>query len=71
MTDIPTQTISYFGGMRYSSSEVLVCFSRSDIDEEDEKNSDRDKYIRKVQDCKVFHGNKIHHMSHKNTFIGM
>ncbi len=50
---------------------MLAGFSNSDIGKEDEKNSDRDKYIRKIQDCKVFHSNKIHNISNKNTLIRM
>jgi hypothetical protein len=68
--NIPTP--SYFGGPRSSSAERLSMFSFIvGIGEYDEEGSYRDKYIRKVQNSKIFHRDEIYHMSDKDAFISM
>ncbi len=69
----PSPKISILGGPRISSGVRLAISSvfGSDIRENKEKNSDRDKYICKVQNSKIFHCNKIYHMSDKYSFICM
>ena len=49
-----TQRISSFGGARSSSGVSLSMFSRRDIGEYDQKCSDRDKYISKIKNRKIF-----------------
>lgn len=64
-------TASYFGGPRSSSGVSLSMFSREDIGEYDEKCSDRDKYICKVHNSKIFYRDEIDNMTDKDAFIGM
>ena len=46
-------------------------FSIHDIRKYDKKSSNGYKYIRKVQDCKVFYCDEVDHMSYKNPLIRM
>jgi hypothetical protein len=63
---------SYFGGPSVSSRERLSMLSFiGDIEEYDEKSSYRDKYIRKIQNSKIFHCDEVDYMSDKYTLIGM
>jgi hypothetical protein len=69
---INTHTPSYFGGQRSSSAERLSMFSFIvGIGEYDEEGSYRDKYIRKVQNSKIFHCDEVYNMSDKYPLISM
>ena len=68
-------TISTFGGPR-TSSVLTVILSRliSSIEyivTEYTKSPDRNKYIRKVQDCKVFYRDEVYNMPDEYTFVCM
>jgi hypothetical protein len=64
-------TASYFGGPRSSSGVSLSMFSSDTIEEYDEKCSDRDKYICKIQNSKVFYRDEIDNISDEDTLIGV
>ena len=65
-------TVSYFGGPRSSSVVRLSMFSVIvDIGVDDEKCSYRNKYIRNIQNGKIFNRDKVYHMSDENTLICM
>jgi hypothetical protein len=69
---IITHAPSYFGGQSISSTVRLSMFSIvSDIVYKKQKGAYRDKYIRKVQDCKIFHWYEVYDMSDEDPFIGM
>ena len=66
---------STFGGPRTSSvlTDILsrVVFCIDEIVRDNTKSPYRDKYIRKVQDCKVFYCDKVDNVSDEDALIGM
>jgi len=72
---IPIPTISIFGGPRYSSVSRLISLrtlSFSDIVyKKNEAGTNTDKYIRKIQNSKVFYRYKINYKSIEYSFISM
>lgn len=71
-----SQMRSTFGGPSNSSGESIVGLSRSwlfiyGIVTDNASSTYRDKYIRKVQDCKIFYRNEVYNVSDEYTFICM
>lgn len=74
---IPTHTISIFCGPRTSSAVTLIsdnmllfslikkCINKK------ENTSNRDKNIRKIENCKIFEAEKIYHITDKNPLIAV
>jgi deferrochelatase/peroxidase EfeB len=67
----PTRSI--LGGQRSSSIERLASSNgvAVDIVTDDKNGTYRYKYIRKVQNSKIFHCDEVHDMSDKYPLIGM
>ena len=74
-TIIAIPTKSTFGGPRSSSFAITrsqnVLFLSDIIYKKYKTGTNRDKYIRKIQNSKVFYCNKVDNMSYKNPFICM
>jgi len=71
-----THIRSILGGPSNSSGVSTVVlssllFSIIYIIKYERHSTNRDQYIRKIQDCKIFYRDKIHNMPYKNALIRM